>query len=332
MIKGVSDIRRLPRLGKIRLGEKAVSASGNPYPKALDYFNCPPVVQAIYGEKPRTLDIMFPVEDQSIFFPQWYKRYGKTTGLVCKGDGETATIIDQETGEMVEIDCTPDECEWYGKKHCRRLANLQFLLPRVPGLGVWQIDSTSFFSIVNINSGLEMIKAVAGKVSMLPLQLILKPQEVTPDGKKKTVFVLDLVAPVTLGQLLVSSQKTAVQLLMPALNEDDKPEDLYPDGVLNVDGQEGGLAPFDLSATEEQPTQAWEQVDPLDAMLEDAFEALGATAEQRAKSLSLAGGNKEALLMSLSRKIDSMNAGPPPVQKEPKQPSQAPAQQPLSFF
>ena len=52
-IKGLSDKRRLPRLGKIRLGVKAISQkSGKEYPKETDYFVCPPEVQAVYGEKP----------------------------------------------------------------------------------------------------------------------------------------------------------------------------------------------------------------------------------------------------------------------------------------
>ncbi|MFA5383964.1 MAG: hypothetical protein WC364_04770 [Eubacteriales bacterium] len=250
-IKGVSDIRRLPRLGKIRLGEKGVSQkTGKEYPKALDYFLCPPEVQKVYGEKPRMLDIMFPVSDQSVFFPQFYKRYGTSTGLVCKGDGETATM--HQDGEMIEIECVPDECDWYAKKHCRRLANLQFLLPRVPGLGVWQIDTTSFYSIININSGLAMIQAVADRIHMLPLQLILKPQEVSPDGKKKTVYVLDLVAPVTLAKLLNDSQTPARQLLMPSLDENDRPDDLYPDGVLNKEGP----PPFNLDQKEDPEEDA----------------------------------------------------------------------------
>ena len=37
-IKGVTDATRLPRVGKIHLGEKAVGKSGAPYPTPVDYF------------------------------------------------------------------------------------------------------------------------------------------------------------------------------------------------------------------------------------------------------------------------------------------------------
>ena len=53
MIPNVTDRNRLPRLGKIRLGEKKVSKSGKEYPAALDHFSLAdvPEVQEIYGEK-----------------------------------------------------------------------------------------------------------------------------------------------------------------------------------------------------------------------------------------------------------------------------------------
>lgn len=350
-IKNVSDIRRLPRLGKIRLGEKEVSKrTGAEYPKALDYFNCPPEVQAVYGEKPRVLDIMFPVGDQNVFFPQWYKRYNQTTGLVCKGDGETATM--SQNGEMIEIECLPDECEAYAKKHCRRLANLQFLLPKVPGIGIWQIDTTSFYSIININSALAMIGAVADRIHMIPLQLVLKPQEVAPDGKKKTVYVLDLVAPVTLSKLLADTQKTPQQLLMPALDENDRPDDLYPDAVLNkpdekpftldtppapvakpgenANGQEKKETAKDRKAASDADykkiVQEGEefldrfagnnQDDGIDQDIEMAFDILNISLGKRKAILGKPDLDKPALLQYLNGEIDKRNEAeqePPPI-------------------
>ena len=248
MIKGVSDIRRLPRLGKIRLGEKALAKSGKEYPVAVDYFVCPPEVQAVYGAKPRVLDIVFPVEDKDVFFPQWYKRYGLTTGLICKGDGETA-VQSTESGEMQEVECCPDECEWYAKKHCRRLASLQFMLPNVPGVGVWVIDTTSFYSIININSSVEMIRAVADRIRMIPLQLVLQPQEVQPEGmaKKKTVYIMNLIAPYTLKELISAGQSDTPIFLLSNMNEQERPDDLYPEAVLEREEKK----PFDLGSTAE---------------------------------------------------------------------------------
>ena len=61
-IKGISEVVRLPHLGKIRLGIKKEKADGIPYPSPTDYFACPDEVRKVFGEKPKELRIMFPTE------------------------------------------------------------------------------------------------------------------------------------------------------------------------------------------------------------------------------------------------------------------------------
>ena len=223
-IKGISEVRRLPRLGKIRLGVKETSQrSGSPYPRAVDYFVCNAdqstseaaarAFREVYGDKPQALDIMFPVDDRDQFFAQFYRRYGSGTGLLCKGDGESAVEIDRETGEIKEIECNPILCEWAAKKHCRPVGTLQFLLVKVPGLGAWQIDTSSYHSIVNLNSAIDFIRSLTGgRIAMIPLKLIIRPQEVQVEGKKKIVYVLDLTHESVKLQDILLASKTAAQL------------------------------------------------------------------------------------------------------------------------
>ncbi len=45
-IEGVSDIQRMPKLGKIRLGIKAELKGKHPYPRATDYFVVPDEIKA----------------------------------------------------------------------------------------------------------------------------------------------------------------------------------------------------------------------------------------------------------------------------------------------
>ncbi|GAI92149.1 unnamed protein product [marine sediment metagenome] len=162
-IKEVSDVRRMPRLGKIRLGIKVEPEGKNPYPRATDYFVVPDEIKELVGNTPKKLNIMFPTEKPDEFAQQWLRCYSFTQGLVCKGDGSTAIRkIDVETGDIArhttqewvfkDWGCDPDTCEQYSEKQCRRVMNLLFLIPDVPGLGVWQLDTTSFYSIVNVNS------------------------------------------------------------------------------------------------------------------------------------------------------------------------------------
>jgi hypothetical protein len=254
-IKGLSDVRRLPRIGKIRLGIKTQNDKGTPYPKAVDYFVCNPdqstpehaakAFHEVYGDKPRKLDIMIPSENKDEYFAQWYLRYGSGSGLLCKGDGEKAVEVNKETGEMHEHECNPETCPWAQKNHCKAIGKFQFMLPRVPGLGVWQIDTGSYNSIVNLNSAIDFIgRLTGGRIAGLPLQLIVVPKEVQVEGRKKVVYVMDLNTEfASLGNLIAAAQKPLQELLLPPIDLDEKPEELYPDTIeAEIDEQPANLS------------------------------------------------------------------------------------------
>jgi len=236
-IIGLSEKLRLPRRGKIRLGEKKLSAKGKEYPSALDYFVCPEEVQEIYGDKPRKLDIMLPMEEREQFFPQAYKRYGSSTGLVCRGDGQVATEITEDG--MKEIECQGKDCPHYQKGDCKQIGNLQVILPKVKGLGIYQIDTSSYNSIVNINSGVEMIRGMLGRISWIPLILEVQMQEAHPqvNGKRiKTIIpVMSITSDVSVYDLL-KMRLPMKQAVIDNADVDDKPELLYPPADLKKTG------------------------------------------------------------------------------------------------
>lgn len=253
-IDELSKRRRLPRLGKIRLGIKEKTTvpckckgknpdkkpmltcrvcEGTGYvfrPKEVDYFVCPPEVQAIYGEKPKELPIMFPVENEEVFFQQWYMRYGYGV-LKCIGDGINARTWDEEKNGFRTIPCP---CEQLEDKRCMRQALLQFLLYEVPGAGVWQINTGSKNSIVDINSGIDYIRSLCERIRMIPL--VLKREEMTASRTEKgrlkssTHHTLKLdLANTSLKQLLEYAQVRPSRILLPSpdLEED---EQFYPPG------------------------------------------------------------------------------------------------------
>jgi len=92
-------------LGDIKIGTKVKRADGVEYPKALDYFLCPPEVldatvalaeergdtenlaRARQG-KPITLYVTVPFGSVDRILPHYYKFYGSSAGLKCLGDGE----------------------------------------------------------------------------------------------------------------------------------------------------------------------------------------------------------------------------------------------------
>jgi hypothetical protein len=231
-IEGLTSRRLLPRLGKIHLGVKHPTKG---YPIRTDYFVCPPEVKQVFGEKPRELSILVPVEDEEKWCSQYYRCYSKTRGLICKGDGiqadrltdaRTGALADSGSSDIVwkEAACRGRDCPDY-RLRCREILNLQFLLPDVPGVGVWQIDTSSINSIVNINSAIELYRSIYKRISMLPLILSLEPREVHSPGEPgvQTIYCLNLRTRDTMADLALSARKQAEIYELP-IGEDEIPE------------------------------------------------------------------------------------------------------------
>jgi hypothetical protein len=247
-IKGLSEIRRLPRLGKIRLGIKKKTDAGKEYPSEIDYFRIDPQTPnpeenqklcdefaKLYGEQPKQIKIMFPLPDPNIFFPQFYKRYANGV-LRCKGDGELAGCLSKEFAEGLDIVgdnelggvnviCKGRECPNYKSKKCSEHASLSILLPDMPGAGVWEIPTGSYHSIVNVNSCIEYIRAVCGRVHMIPLMLERRSQDTLYEGKKAKHFILHVNMDFRLADLQKLEQIDATRIMLelpePEIDKED---------------------------------------------------------------------------------------------------------------
>jgi hypothetical protein len=276
-IDKISDIRRLPRLGKIKLGIKK-EGRGTTYPQAVDYFVCPEELKAVHGQTPRELPVMFPSDDLELIAPQYYKCYSYTHGLICRGDGKTCrrkidpdtdTFANKDTREWELTDgiCEPAHCPMIGTKQCRRMMSLRFILPEVPGLGVYQLDTSSRDSIININSQLApdafLRQFTRGRIAFVPLILSVEPVVKNPPGEgRKTVYVLNIRCEVKLADIIRISRKSPAQVLLPTLEEEEPPEDLYPEEVLaEAEGiqEEESSSEGDEKTSEVAKTQAAKQ-------------------------------------------------------------------------
>jgi len=189
-IKGLSEKRRLPRLGKIRLGLKVKNTKGKEYPKEVPYLVVPPEVQAVYGEKPTEIDVMLPLDDLDAVFPVSYKFYGSGKGLKCNGDGEIAYFANDVTKETEERKCP---CENLTNGKCKQSGTLSVMLQKINVGGIYQINTSSFNSIVDLASGIDYVKALVGRVAMVPLKLKRVATETHHDEKKQTHYTLQLV-------------------------------------------------------------------------------------------------------------------------------------------
>jgi recombination directionality factor gp3-like protein len=260
-IAGLTDRPRLVRLGKIRLGVRDAERG---FPRATDYFVCPPEVTAVYGEKPRELDIMLPDDDVSKVAGAAYKMYAATRGKICTSDGTTAVrIVDDEvlgdnpspTQDQLdralvkpttkvwsrrEIPCPNSECRFFQDNQCKPVMNLIFLLPKVRGLGVFQLDTGSYNSIVDVRGGIELVKRITGgRIAGVPLKLRIKPTTAYPDGKKKNVFTLEIVSMETLESAAAMGEKSLHDVLLPLTEGRVPPAAQEPEEDLFLEEQRG---------------------------------------------------------------------------------------------
>lgn len=301
-IKGISDRRRMPRLGKIRLGMKIKNANGTEFPAELPFFLLPDNVAPVFGgkvsvERARALGctradvlafiernthrlaeeirVMFPLEDEIAVFPQAYLWYGGSAGVKCRGNGEAALRV-QDDRTMAEIACPcerlktdrpikrtismtyPETDKLYKgfmagevmefqnpKGDCTQRGHLLVLVPEVSTGGIFQVDTGAYNSIVDLNSSIDYVRALVGRIAMVPLTLRRVPRETHGDGKKQVHFTLQLEAEVPIGQLEALRRDTS-RILMhqratPMLLE--APDDSNPafdDGseVVEVEGSE----------------------------------------------------------------------------------------------
>ena len=187
-INGLSNRRRYPIIGKIRLGIRALGKSGS-YPVETPYFVVPKEVQELYGEKPTELDVMFPSNNPDLIFPQSLRWYGNSHGLKCIGNKKQAQRLDERTFRFEPRECP---CELLEKGECSERAQLLVMLPRISMAGLYQVDIGSSNSMIDINSYFDWMNTHIGRFAMIQLKLRRVPRHMVHKGQPRTHYPLAL--------------------------------------------------------------------------------------------------------------------------------------------
>lgn len=281
-IKDLSDIRRLSRGGKLRIGEMVADKNGKgEHPEPIDYFKADlddnevaKIFYDLYGDRPKSVTVSFVKTTDA--FSHWYKLYGRGAGLRCKGDGEWADRY--ETGQE-NVPCDgPEDCEFslangsHGKPGCSRKATLSYFIKGLPKLQIFQTDTGSRNSIININSGLDLLALVAERrgqpVFGMWVELVLRPMEVTQDGTKRNIKVLDIIIPGSL-ESVTALEAPPERAALPAPADDipdpitDEPPPQHPEAtVIEPANEHRGLAddPAVLAAFAEVGFPDWKRI------------------------------------------------------------------------
>lgn len=191
--------RRIREIGRIRLGVQAATSTGKRAPRKLDKFRFTSAdravieaVAALLGGTVASWDnngtaqwevvtdanevkILLPPNVQDLAFSQWYEMWAK--GFCSRRcDGEREQIKDRA------CICDPENRE------CNPTTRLSVLLPEIPGLGLWRLESHGYYAAVELAGAVELIQQMAGAHTMIPARLRLERREVRRlEGTKAVV-------------------------------------------------------------------------------------------------------------------------------------------------
>ena len=132
----------------------------------------------------RSLPVWFPVNEWYNIIPHGLRVFGKQVGLKfhshfkeIRDEGGRVTgycrvcrfPLPVKQGKRIfggrkkgERPCEPDNCPEYQRGECKFGGVIQCYIPGVKGVGVWLIPTTSWYSLSNIKSTLEIVASVTG--------------------------------------------------------------------------------------------------------------------------------------------------------------------------
>jgi hypothetical protein len=223
-INGISNRRRMPIIGKIRLGVKVSGPSGF-YPKETPHFVVPEEVAKVFGAQPKELEVMFVSNDPTVNCPQALRWYGESAGLQCIGNNQVARRLNQDTWKTESRSCP---CEKLESGECGPRANLIFMIPKVSSGGLFQIDSSSINSMEKINSYFDFLALTLGRIAMIPLKLRRVPVTRRREGRPTTHYPLELRYEGSADETTRHQQETETVLRKIKMLEIQEPIEINP--------------------------------------------------------------------------------------------------------
>jgi hypothetical protein len=208
--------RQMRELGRIRTGVQVDSGRGRKRPEKLDTFRLTSSSRelieeaaTVYGGDARPWDggweVVTAVNTLDIVVPpgqvvsQWFELW---TGGGClrRCDGVTNVL------SMGPCECPADAAERVALaakgEACKATTRLNVILPALPDLGVWRLESHGYYAAVELAGAAEVLAIAAGRGRLLPARLRLDQREKKMPGhptNRYTVPVIEILE--TLSQL-----------------------------------------------------------------------------------------------------------------------------------
>lgn len=189
-----------PIVGRIKCGMK----SDRGFPMSVDYFipsgNYAPLFTQAYGEKPSTIQIVFPSDDAELVCREEYVLRDGQGKLVATGDGETFKTWSEKAKKYIIVTTTeqPDimaMLEKHYKQEWKITLTLVFILPLVRGImGCWQFQTKgSASTIPQVRDAFDAMLETNGKAAGVIFDLSVKMHVSQKPNEKSRYPVVTLV-------------------------------------------------------------------------------------------------------------------------------------------
>lgn len=155
-IKNREKENRLPFsiISKVACGEKSEKG----YPRSLDYFvasgKYKPLFDKAFGEKPTTIQIVFPSDDASLVCNEYYELRDDAGKTVAEGDGETFKVWSDKVKAYTTLTTEqyPDLMDMVAKKYNKEwkvTLKLVFSIVKIRGvMGFWSFTTKGSASTI----------------------------------------------------------------------------------------------------------------------------------------------------------------------------------------
>jgi Recombination directionality factor-like len=219
--------RRMRELGRIRTGEQvAVGTSGKRRPAKLETFRLTSASRTLieaaaetYGGKVRdwvspagkAFEVVTTADSLPIILPpgqalsQFYELWAGG-GCQRRCDGRTNFI----TAEACECPDDPAERRELAVdgRACKPTTRLNVILPDLPDLGVWRLESHGYYAAVELAGTASFLEMVTASGRMLPAMLRLEQREKKVPGKPTNRFSVPVIElpTVRIADLLTDGQ------------------------------------------------------------------------------------------------------------------------------
>lgn len=206
---------KLNRLGKIRVGMKTQSRSGNKLvPTSLDYFvatgKYAEKFYAAYPDQPNVIGVVFVSDNIEDACNERLELRDNTGSLVATGDGREFKVYDKKIDDYVSyvMDDEDDDTAKYLRLELPKMLStanfrakwevvltMQFVVPKIKDVfGVWVFETKGkMSSIPNIRDTFDAVKDMAGTVVNIPFDLTVEKVKSQKPGSSRTYPVVNLI-------------------------------------------------------------------------------------------------------------------------------------------